>query len=61
MAWSKELQDSWKKQNNIKSQQKECVVCGNPITKEEYDEYKMCAWCYSQAVFNPEDYQEDST
>ena len=55
MVWSKELQDSWKKQNDIKSQQKECVVCDNPITKDEYDEYKMCAWCYAESLFKPEE------
>ena len=41
MAWSKELQESWKAQHDIKSQQKECVVCGSPITKDEYNEYNQ--------------------
>jgi uncharacterized CHY-type Zn-finger protein len=55
MAWSKELQESWKAQHDIKSQQKECVVCGSPITKDEYNEYKMCSWCYAESVFKPEE------
>lgn len=57
MAWSKELQDSWKKQHDVKNQQQECAVCGSPITKEEYIDYKMCPWCYSQHVFNPDEPQ----
>jgi len=55
MAWSKELQESWKAQHDIKKAYKECMVCGCSITKEDYNEYKMCSWCYSQAMFNPEE------
>ena len=55
MVWSKELQDSWKEIHNTKKQQKECIVCGAPITKEDYNEYKKCSWCYSQTILDPED------
>ena len=47
MPWSKELQDSWKAQQKLKDDRKDCTVCGCPITKKDYDEYKMCPWCYS--------------
>ena len=49
MPWSKELQDSWREQQKIKDDLKDCTVCGCPITKKDYDEYKMCPWCYSDA------------
>ena len=54
MPWSKELQDSWKAQQKIKNDQKDCTVCGCPITKKEYDDYKMCPWCYAESVFDNE-------
>tara|TARA_R110000765_G_scaffold217137_1_gene321783 strand:+ start:78 stop:236 length:159 start_codon:yes stop_codon:yes gene_type:complete len=42
--------ESYKEQQKIKDDQKECTVCGCPITKKEYDDYKMCSWCYSQNI-----------
>ena len=51
MPWSKELQDSWRQQQSIKDDQKDCTVCGCPITQKDFDEYKMCSWCYSQTIF----------
>ena len=50
--WWKELQDSWRQQQKINDDLKDCTVCNCPITQEEYDEYKMCPWCYSQSVFD---------
>jgi len=54
MPWSKELQDSWKAQQKIKNDQKDCTVCGCPITKKDYDDYKMCPWCYAESIFDNE-------
>jgi len=54
MPWSKELQDSWKAQQKIKNDQKDCIVCGCPITKKDYDDYKMCPWCYAESIFDNE-------
>lgn len=34
----------------IKDDQKECTVCGCPITQQDYDDYKMCPWCYQQSI-----------
>ena len=46
--------ESYKEQQKIKDAQKECTVCGCPITKKDYDEYKMCPWCYSESVLDNE-------
>ena len=46
--------ESYKEQQRIKDAQKECTVCGCPITKKDYDEYKMCPWCYSESVLDNE-------
>ncbi len=54
MPWSKELQDSWKEQQKIKNDLKDCKICGCPITKKDYEDYKMCPWCYSESVFDNE-------
>ena len=54
MPWSKELQDSWRQQQKIKDDLKDCTVCNCPSTQEEYDEYKMCPWCYSQVLLDPD-------
>ena len=35
-----------------KDDQKSCSSCGVPITQEDYDEYKMCPWCYSQILID---------
>ena len=47
----KSAEDNWKESyemlQKIKDAQKECTVCGCPITKKDYDEYKMCPWCYA--------------
>ena len=54
----KSAESSWKESyemlQKIKDAQKECTVCGCPITKKDYDEYKMCPWCYSESVFDGE-------
>ena len=54
----KSAEDNWKESyemlQKIKDAQKECTVCGCPITKKDYDEYKMCPWCYSESVFDDE-------
>ena len=53
-----EAEDNWKESyeilRKIKDAQKECTVCGCPITKKDYDEYKMCPWCYSESIFENE-------
>jgi hypothetical protein len=50
-----EAEDNWKesysKLQKIKDAQKECTVCYCPITQKDYDEYKMCPWCYSDSAF----------
>ena len=54
MAWSKELQTSYKHQSNIKDDRKDCTICGCPITKKDFDDYKMCPWCYSWHILENE-------
>ena len=54
MPWSKELQDSWRQQQSIKDDQKDCTICGCPITQKDFDEYKMCPWCYSRSIIKNE-------
>tara|TARA_R100000656_G_scaffold76462_1_gene56508 strand:- start:376 stop:615 length:240 start_codon:yes stop_codon:yes gene_type:complete len=50
-----EAEDSWKesysKLQKIKDDMKDCTVCGCPITQQDYDDYKMCPWCYSESIF----------
>ena len=46
--------ESYKEQQKIKDAQKDCTACGCPITQKDYDEYKMCPWCYSESVFDNE-------
>ena len=47
-------ENDWKKSyehlQNTKDAQRECVVCGCPITQKEYKDYKMCPWCYQQSI-----------
>jgi hypothetical protein len=51
MDWSRELLKSWKSQQDIKKDILDCLSCGCPITKKDFDEYnKMCSWCYSQVL-----------
>ncbi len=49
---------NWKKSHKdlakIKDAQKDCTVCGCPITQKEYDDYKMCPWCYAESIFGNE-------
>ena len=51
-------EDNWKESyeilQKIKDAQKDCTICGCPITKKDFDEYKMCPWCYSDANFENE-------
>ncbi len=48
-------EDNWKKSyedlQKIKDDLKDCTVCGCPISKKDFDEYKMCPWCYSDAAW----------
>jgi len=50
--------DNWKKSHKnlqkIKDDQKDCTICGCPITKKDYEDYRMCPWCYSDANFENE-------
>ena len=54
----KSAESNWKKSyrelQKIKDDLKDCAVCGCPITLKDYDEYKMCPWCYSESVFDNE-------
>ena len=51
MGWSKELKESYKHMQDIKNDHRECVSCECPITQKDFDDYKMCQWCYSQHNF----------
>ena len=46
-------EDNWKESykilQKIKDAQKDCMICGCPITQKDYEDYKMCPWCYSDA------------
>tara|TARA_R100001230_G_C5504884_1_gene47551 strand:- start:12 stop:371 length:360 start_codon:yes stop_codon:yes gene_type:complete len=48
--------DNWKNSyaelQKIKDDQQDCTVCGCPITQKDYDDYKMCPWCYSRSSFD---------
>ena len=54
----KSAESNWKESyemlQKIKDDQKDCEVCGCPITQKDYDEYKMCPWCYSESVLDNE-------
>jgi len=54
----KSAESNWKESyemlQKIKDDQKDCKVCGCPITQKDYDEYKMCPWCYSESVLDNE-------
>ena len=54
----KSAESNWKESyemlQKIKDAQKECTVCGCPITKKDFEDYKMCPWCYSESVFDGE-------
>jgi len=45
-------EENWKKSYEdiaaIKYDNKDCTVCSCPISLKDYEEYKMCPWCYSQ-------------
>ena len=49
-----EAEDNWKESysrlQKIKDAQKECTVCGCPITQQDYDDYKLCPWCYQESI-----------
>ena len=44
--------ESYKDLQKIKDDLKDCTVCGCPITKRDYDSYKMCPWCYVESIFD---------
>tara|TARA_R100001086_G_C11772515_1_gene241255 strand:+ start:611 stop:793 length:183 start_codon:yes stop_codon:yes gene_type:complete len=52
-------EDNWKKSHKnlskIKDDLKDCTICGCPITKKDYDDYKMCPWCYSEVLLESDD------
>ena len=54
----KSAESNWKESyemlQKIKDDQKDCKVCGCPITLKDYEDYKMCPWCYSESVFDGE-------
>ena len=39
---------------NVKDDQKECTSCGCPITQKDFDDYKMCPFCYAGNNFENE-------
>ena len=47
MVWSKELQESYKHMQDIRNDQRECASCECPITQKDFDDYKMCSFCYA--------------
>ncbi len=51
MPWSKELQESYQYQQNIKGDLKDCPICESPVSQKDLDNFKMCHWCYSQQNF----------
>ena len=54
MVWSKELQKGYEYMRDIKDDQKECTSCGCPITQKDFDDYKMCPFCYAGNNFENE-------
>ena len=54
MGWSKELKEGYKHMQNVKDDQKECIACGCPITQKDFDDYKMCPFCYAGDNFENE-------
>ena len=54
MGWSKELKEGYKHMQNVKDDQKECTSCGCPITQKDFDDYKMCPFCYAGDNFENE-------
>ena len=54
MPWSKELQKSYKMQSDIKDDLKDCPICKSPVSQKDFDDYKMCPWCYSETNFENE-------
>ena len=54
MGWSKELKESYKHMQNVKDDQKECTSCGCPITQKDFNDYKMCLFCYADDNFENE-------
>ena len=51
-------EDDWKKSHkalaNIKDDLRDCIICGCPITEKDYEDYKMCPWCYADGNFENE-------
>ena len=39
---------------DTKNDQRECVSCGCPITQKDFDDYKMCPFCYAGDNFENE-------
>ena len=54
MPWSKKLQTSYKHQSGIKDDRKDCTICECPITQKDFDDYKMCPFCYAGDNFENE-------
>ena len=54
MVWSRELQESYKRVQDIRNDHRDCTSCGRPITQKDFADYKMCSWCYSQDNFENE-------
>ena len=52
MSAEEDWKNSYKKLQKIKDAQKDCTICGCPITKKDHDEYKMCPWCYAESIID---------
>ena len=52
MSAEEDWKKSYKELQKIKDAQKDCTICGCPITKKDYDEYKMCPWCYAESIID---------
>lgn len=51
MAWSKELEESYKRIQVKRSYMLDCVVCDAPITPKEHDENDgKCDYCAGKEI-----------
>ena len=56
MSWSKELQESYAHQHNIKVHMIDCVVCECPITSiEQKKNDGMCKYCHAEVTIRKGD------
>ena len=52
MSWSKELEESYAYQQNIRDYMIDCVICEFPITPtEQWHNEGMCNFCYEEKKY----------